>query len=254
MTMFRIKRHYRLRLLKKTTSSPEVVFSYRSKAVKSTDIKQDTRDWHNTRMKMPTASEFDKIITYGGKASDQQLSYMYQLVYQRIFGQYAREIKPSFWMERGKRLEKEAFEVLNQHFRGRVMPGGYWITDDGKAGCSPDGVLTGNEEAVEIKVPEPWRHIMYTVEGPLKDYKAQIQGVMYVGGFKRVHFFSYCPGMPHAIHTIERDEPYIEELDKLIQVFVGQLEIKEKLARMLGNYGKLVIDEQNNTVERVTRE
>jgi hypothetical protein len=81
--------------------------------------------------------------------------------------------------------------------------------------------------------------MLYTIEGPLKDYKAQLQGIMLVGEFERIHFFSYHPAMPCVVHTIKRDEPFLLALAKLLMEFVAELDRKEVLVRALGNYGEL---------------
>jgi hypothetical protein len=65
---------------------------------------------------------------------------------------------------------------------------------------------------------------------------------MLVGEFTKSYFFSYCPGMPCKVHEIEINteaKEYMEEMDKLLKKFVKDLDVKEQIARGLGNYGPI---------------
>jgi hypothetical protein len=203
---------------------------------------QGSQKWHRERMVRPTASEFHRIIQPGGKASEQSRRYMYELIFQRIYKAYACPPPQTLPMSRGQKLETEARQNFRQLTGWGVDEGWFLVTNDGKVGCSPDGIVnsgSGDREALEIKCPDAWRHIMYTIEGPPRDYKAQLQGIMLVGDFERMHFFSYHPAMPCVVHTVQRDEPFLLQLAKLLMEFVEELDRKEALVRALGNYGEL---------------
>lgn len=204
-------------------------------------VVQNTLQWHQERMTRPTASEFDRIITSGGKPSEQSRRYMYELIYQRIYGTYACPSLETAAMMRGKQLEAPALQRFCEQSGYKARTGHFLMTDDGRVGCSPDAIIgsLGVWECVEIKAPDPWKHMLYSVEGPLRDYKAQLQGLMLVGEFQRVHFYSYHPDMPCVVHTIERDEPFIAKLAELLVAFVAELDAKEAEVRALGNYGSI---------------
>jgi hypothetical protein len=212
--------------------------------VKQLGLRQNSPEWHAARMRMPTASNFDKIIQPGGARSASWTRYIYEIIFQRVYKVYAASFE-SPKMTRGKNLEEDALAKCCTLLGCGAVPGGFIVRDDEKAGCSPDGIVAGlgtAREAIEIKCPDPWRHMMYSVEGPLKDYKAQLQGIMLIGEFEHIWFFSYYPAMPCVAHKIERDEDYIKVLAKLLDQFVIELDAKEKKLRALGNFGPLNAD------------
>lgn len=198
---------------------------------------QNSEDWIRARLGKPTASKFDKIITLAGnKTGAPWYDYMYQLVYERIAQCPPSPISsPSYWMQRGSALEPEARRALEGILGRKLFRVGLVTTDDGKIGASPDCIVNWSW-GVEIKCPSPWQHIQYSVRGPEKDYKAQIQGQMYVGEFDRMSFFSYNPGMPCCVHDVKRDEEYIKKMHKLLREFCAELDETEKQARALGDY------------------
>jgi hypothetical protein len=192
-------------------------------------------------MRMPTASNFDKIIQPGGARSASWTRYIYEIIFQRVYKLYAAPFE-SPKMTRGKNLEEDALAKFSTMQGWPVVPGGFIVDDAERIGCSPDGIVDyggGRRRCVEIKCPDPWRHMMYSIEGPLKDYKAQLQGLMYVGEFECAYFFSYHPAMPCVAHKIKRDEDYILKLGKLLAEFVDEVDAKEKKLRALGNFGPL---------------
>jgi hypothetical protein len=183
----------------------------------------------------PTASEFHRILTSTGKLSEQRYSYMYELIYERIFLKRLNKMKQTFWMARGKYLEPRArFEF--QRITGKaVQEVGLLLTDDGRIGASPDGILDWSH-SVEIKCPAPWKHMQYAVMGPGADYHVQMQGQMYVGGFDCISFFSYCPGMPLHVHHIWPIEKIQSAMKEVMPRFVDELDEHEARARKLGEY------------------
>jgi hypothetical protein len=59
---------------------------------------------------------------------------------------------------------------------------------------------------------------------------------MYVGGFERVSFFSFCPGMPCVAHEVLRNEKVLKVLDRILPLFCREIDVHEKAARSLGEY------------------
>ena len=108
-------------------------------------------------------------------------------------------------------------------------------TDDGRLACSPDRIVDWSH-AVEIKCPAPWTHIQYSVLGPQTEYYMQIHGLLYVGEFERISFFSFCPGMPCVVHEIKRDKKMLRALGEVLPLFCDELDKHEKAARELGTY------------------
>ena len=207
---------------------------------------QNTEEWYRHRMGKPTASKFDKIITTAGRrAGAPRYEYMYQLVYERIYKRRISTMPGNYWTERGKLLEPHAARKFTEMTGLELMLVGFLTTDNGKIGASPDRIVNW-KHAVQIKCPTPWNHIRYSVMGPEKDYKAQLQGEMYVGEFDRLDFFSYAPCMPCVIHTVYRDDEYLKAMHVILQEFADELDEAEKKARALGTYLELEVLEEHN--------
>jgi hypothetical protein len=196
---------------------------------------QNTPEWYKLRLGKPTASQFHRILLPTGGISKQKYGYMYELIYERILKRGIQKARSTYWQERGHHLEPLAAKAFEEIVGRPLIQLGLLVTDDERIGASPDRVLDWTH-AVEIKCPQPWKHIQYSVMGPGNDYLMQMRGHMWVGGFEKVSFFSFCPGMPSVIHTVERDVTVMRIMDKLLPLFVDELEKHEKQARALGNY------------------
>ena len=203
--------------------------------MKHIECVQNTEDWYRQRLGKPTASEFHRILKPTGGFSSQRYEYMYRLIYERIYRKRANVLKPTYWMERGLSLEPLAARACENYLGKPLKRVGLLLTDDGKFACSPDRIVDWNH-AVEIKCPQPWLHIQYSVLGPQNDYYLQIHGLMYVGEFKRISFFSFCPGMPSVAHEIKRDETVMKMFAQMLPLFATEVDKHEKAARRLGEY------------------
>lgn len=197
--------------------------------------KQNSEEWYRERLGKPTASEFDRIITKAGALSGQRFDYMYQLIYEKVFRKRANIIKPTFWMWRGNVLESAASIMCENMLDCNLKEVGLYTTDCGRLACSPDRIVDA-AHAVEIKCPKPWQHMQYTVMGPQADYFQQLHGIMWVGGFEKISFFSYCPGMPCRIHTIDRDDKLMQRYDEVLPSFADELAEHERIVRDMGAY------------------
>lgn len=203
--------------------------------MKHIECTQNSEEWYRARLGKPTASEFNKIIKKDCGLSAQRFDYMYRLIYERLYKKQSNIIKPTYWMQRGNALESVAAATFEGLMKVKLKRVGFLTTNDGRIGTSPDRIIDW-KHAVEIKCPQPWQHIQYSVLGPEKDYLMQIQGHMYVGEFEKVSFFSFCPGMPCVVHTIKRNERIIQEMAKVLPLFADEIDKHEQAARELGNY------------------
>lgn len=194
-------------------------------------MEQRSPEWRQARLGIPTASSFDKILTKSGTPSDQAQSYMCRLLGERLLGRSLEDMVRTKWMQHGIDHEEEAarqFEFLSGL---ACEPVGFVLSKCGRWGCSPDMLIEGRNEALEIKCPSPWKHIEYTLYGPGKDYKPQVQGQMLTGGYDAVHFFSYFPGMPSKVWTFERDDSFLIKLEGALILFSDNLNKIEKKVR-----------------------
>jgi hypothetical protein len=115
---------------------------------------------------------------------------------------------------------------------------GFVTSDDGRIGCSPDRIIEGQHEGLEIKCPTPQVHIGYMVDGIEEAYKPQIQGQILICRFTMVHFFSYQPELEPVYIRVLPDLAFIAKLEQLLTVFCSELDQAEAIVRKAGVYPK----------------
>lgn len=189
--------------------------------MKIIEVVQGLPEWFSAKCGVPSASNFDKIVTAAGKPSKQCQKYLYRLAGETITG-VPEETYQSPAMLRGVEIEASAREMY-QFVTGReVKEVGFCIADDGY-GCSPDG-LVGDDGLIEIKCPIMSTHISYLLANALPvEYKQQLQGQLLVTGRKWCDFVSYYPGLKPLIIRTMRDEAFLKALQIELEVFVNGL-------------------------------
>ena len=187
------------------------------------EMEQRSVEWYKVRSGVPTASEFDKIITTKGAISTQRKKYLYQLAGERLGG-VVDETYQSFAMQQGVLKEGEARNLYNIASGDEVKQVGFCLSDDGKYGCSPDG-LVGEDGAYEVKCPLIHTHIGYLIENDVPtDYYTQVQGQLLVTGRKWTDFMSYFPGLKPLIVREEPDEVFHKLLKTALEEFTNELD------------------------------
>lgn len=201
------------------------------------DIAQGSQDWFAARRGIPTASEFHLVVTpTRGDLSKSARKYAYRLLAERLLNFTTQTLEGQHWIERGKDLEPMAVNQFELVLGIETEPVGLIVTDDGALAASPDRLVIGRPEAVEIKCPAPHTHIGYLLDGPSDDYRPQVQGQLLVGKLELVHFYSYSERMPPCLVSTPRDEPYIEKLSTTLGQFGEMLAQLEERARSLGMF------------------
>lgn len=194
------------------------------------EMEQGTAEWHAARCGIPTASNFDKIVTSKGEPSKSAQKYLYKLAGERVVGK-AEETYKNAAMERGIEMEAEAralYEMLNDK---TVNQAGICYKDELKLfSCSPDG-LVGEDGLIEIKCPEIHTHVEYLLQDKLPtEYVQQVQGQLFVTGRQWCDFMSYYPGLKPLVVRVKRDEAFIKALVVELEVFCKNLdEVTEKI-------------------------
>lgn len=185
---------------------------------------QGTTEWLHLRAGIPTASEFDKIITPGGKLSKSAEPYRYRLLAERCMGHPCEEYI-SLWMQRGSQMEIDAVRFYEFQSDVETVPVGFITNDSETVGASPDR-LVGDEGLLEIKVPSPGVHMAYLLAsgGAYEAYKVQVQGQLWITDRKWVDVLSYHPELKPALIRIERDEDFIWKIEDLVIAFSNELE------------------------------
>lgn len=121
-------------------------------------------------------------------------------------------------MARGNELEPLAREAYMCQTFADVQEVGFVDWERLRAGCSPDGVIYGDngeiEKILEIKCPEIVNFIKYAESAdnipPL--YKTQMQYNMLITGAKSCDFVAYHPNMRLVVYTIDADADYQEKI------------------------------------------
>ena len=157
---------------------------------------------------------------------------MYKLVAERILETPFELFKGNEHTEWGIQHEDEAARALSAYLREELVPAEFTVTKDRKWGCTPDRLVLGKAEAVEIKCPStPWTHIANMVDGPGEKYKPQVQGQLLIGEFDAVHFWSWHPKFPAVYILTARDRNYIKTMRDLLVRFSDELEATEAWVR-----------------------
>lgn len=169
-------------------------------------------EWIQKRLGVVTASEIDSLVTplFKQKEGKAVATYLYEKITERATGAPLKTDtawQQSAAMEQGVILETEAlpwFAVMHDDLK--VSRVGLCLTDDGRAGCSPDGLI-GEDGGIEIKCPEPVRQVRYLIEGVVPEaYLPQIHFSMLVTGRPWWMFLSYARAFPPLLIRVERDE------------------------------------------------
>jgi len=179
------------------------------------DCEQGSDKWLQLRRGVATASNFSKIVTTKGEISKQLRDYAFQLASEAITDLQDESYK-SADMQRGNDLEPDARNAYQQHTLSLVKEVGFMKND--YYGYSPDG-LVGDDGLMEFKCPNQKTHTKYLFNAKLPtEYKAQVQGGLYVSERKWCDFVSFHPNFIDDkklfIIRVFRDEEFIECLAK----------------------------------------
>lgn len=199
--------------------------------MKIIDCEQGSQTWLDARAGIVTASDFDALISPLGKvrAGDGVKSYLAKKVAEAWQGGPLLEYN-SWDMDNGSILEGEARPWAEIRLGCEIQKVGFITTDDGKVGCSPDGLI-GDNCGIEIKCPKVETQVGYLLNGELpSDYVAQVQGSMFVTGYDTWKFLSYRRRFPNLVLTIERDEKFQSALSEAIGAFLDKFQ--KSMARM----------------------
>lgn len=186
-------------------------------------VEQGSPEWLELRLGIPTASEFDRLLTpKTRKPAAARFKYRAELLAEWLLG-YPLDSGSTAFMERGTGLEAEARRWYEFETGATVQRVGFITRDDGACGGSPDG-LVGEDGGLEIKCPAAVQHVLYML-GEEPDYVGQCQGAMYLTGRPWWDFLSYNPILPPVLKRIPRDEEYIAALAEVIDSFCAGLEL-----------------------------
>jgi len=194
------------------------------------ECEQNSPEWFQARLGIPTASMFDAVMAKGrgGGESKGRRTYMLKLIGERMTGEPADSYSNPH-MERGKIMEEEARNAYV--FMQDAEPVKVGFIRNGEKGCSPDSLL-GNDGLLEIKTKLPHLQLDVILSGQMPpEHMAQVQGQIWVAEREWCDFVSYCPKLPLFVQRIFRDDNYIKNLSDAIDEFLSDM---EKLQAKIG--------------------
>lgn len=195
-----------------------------------TDHEQGSPEWFESRLGIPSASSYSKLVTSTGKRASTFDDYCYQLACERITGERTETFKTPA-MERGNELEEEARAAYEFIYEKEVIETGFILDNSKLFGCSPDGLININDtygHGLEIKCPMAKTHLKYLDNGKLPtEYKAQVHGCMLVTELPYWDFISYHPQIEMFFIRVERDEEFIATMKEFL------IEASERIAELV---------------------
>lgn len=185
--------------------------------------KQGTPEWFTARRGVVTASEIDSLVTplWKARTGDGVETYRFLKLAEKLIG-YAPPDVGTHAMVQGQLVESIARPWYEFTYGVKVETPGFCASDDGRIGCSPDGLI-GDDCGLELKCPQPPTHLKYLIGGCVPPhYLAQVHFSMLVTGRPRWIFASYSRQFPALVVEVNRDESIQQILkDALHQFFKG---------------------------------
>lgn len=187
---------------------------------------QGTPEWQAARLGIVTMSELKTLLVKGkgpGGLGVGALSYMHQLIGERITGEPAEAFSGNAHTQRGHELEPMARE-LYQEAAGLPRLEQVGLILNHGVGYSPD-CLVDSRGLVEIKTKLPKHQIDVLLAGEIpQEHIAQCQGGLWASEREWIDFVSYWPGMPLFVKRAYRDEVMIRTIAERVEVFHEELE------------------------------
>ena len=205
--------------------------------MKIVNCDQRSNEWYEARLGIPTASAFGKIVAPSGKERKgaTPLSYMLSLLGERLT-RTPTIVRESAAMLRGRELEAYARRYYEEKTGQHVEEVGFITSDDGRWGCSPDGLCEMN--GIEIKCPLLPGFLSFAVTGDIPDdHFMQMQACMWITG-KHVWdyvVFTDVRGLRPVIRSVQADQRVFDALDVALPRFCDELDAREKDMRADGH-------------------
>lgn len=172
------------------------------------DFQQYSPQWFKERRGVPTASEFNRIVTaakwqYAAGAE----SYINDLIADKFCPWYGNaDDRITTAMAEGSTMEPTGRRYYEFDNRCQVKEVGFVLTDDRRFGCSPDGFV-GEDGGLELKSPKHHTHVGWLRDGVVPpQHLAQVHGCLLVTGREWWDFMSYAEGLPPLLVRVTPNE------------------------------------------------
>jgi putative phage-type endonuclease len=193
------------------------------------NCEQQSEAWFASRCGRVTGTRFKSLVTK--ETTDAYKDLVTNITCEMITGKM-EETYSNAIMEYGLETEPLARKEYENLFELEVKTVGFIIPDEDNKfhewiGISPDGLLP-EEGILEIKCPLMRTHLEYIEANKLPaEYRYQVQGQLFVTGFKYCDFMSFVPGMKAFIIRVYPDLELFAEFEKRIDLLIQQ--VNEKL-------------------------
>ena len=193
--------------------------------MKHYDFEQGTPEWLEARKGAITGSKFrdarDRLKN--GNPSSKAILYAQDVARERCGGT-AEKVFQNAAMRIGSEQEQFANAAYEARTGKLVEPVGFFKTDDGMFGLSPDGLID-DDGVLEIKTMVGSSTLFTAVaDGDISAYQDQCDGYLWLLGRKWVDLVLWAPdmadlGLDMVIHRITRNEERIEKLEADLMAF-----------------------------------
>ena len=198
---------------------------------------QGSEAWLSARKGCITGSRFkdcrDRLKN--GKPSKACTDYAMDTARERVGGKAPAKFQNAA-MRIGTEQEAPARQLYETRTGNLVEEVGFFTTEDGLFGLSPDGLID-DDGVLEIKTMVSSDTLFTAMaEGDISAYRDQCLGYLWLLGRQWVDLVLWCPDLDHmVIHRIERDEEAIETLEADLMEFAQVVKTHEhKLHALLG--------------------
>ncbi len=205
------------------------------------NCEQNTPEWYEARLGIPTTSMFSNIIGSKGEPSTSAEAYMNQLVADWIAGEPVDAFKGNKYTEIGKEREP-AVQALYELTSGNHVDsvGFIFRNEDRLVGSSTDGLVRLGDPAgflsgvFEQKNPKASTMVGYLTKKEMPSfYKPQVQGELWVTDLEWCDFMVHHPMIGHKIWRVHRDEVFITKMSGAVNRFLDRmLKTREQLKHL----------------------
>jgi hypothetical protein len=217
------------------------------------ECEQRSDEWYAARLGIPTASEFKCLMVTKGKgeggASKMRDEYRRKLAGERLTGRPTVNYR-SPQMDRGAREEDEA--RTKYEFTRDVETFRVGFIRNGMKGCSPDSLIDANG-MLEIKSADPHVYLDFMSRATFPtEHWAQCQGGLWVAEREWNDLAIYCPGLKLLVRRTYRDDQYIAELARQVDLFNEEIEQLLQRYEQYGNPAAVVSMFRQSLAEEAT--
>lgn len=202
-----------------------------------TEYGQGSQEWIEAHCGIPTASEFKNLVTDKGEIRKWSTQMPNTYLCRKLAEKWGGPLPgfSAYATEQGHFLEDKAIPMYELEYEVKIDRVAFCTTDDGRIGCSPDGLI-GTDGGIEVKSLELPHHIEVVLGGVLpEEFAWQVHGSMLVTGRPWWVFYAYRRNFPKLRLVVPRDDAIQETLADALSEFLQRFDTRwERLVEMHG--------------------